>query len=111
MVVAVASPMLLLAQNDPSIAAKTDEAQQLSARFYLACLTRAARLVDDHTSDAATIAKALDGSCQPEFSDYMTAVALGSPGGVGQEVRDQLSQRYALSAVLLERRIARKNSN
>lgn len=87
--------------------------------LWLGCLLRGAHQLDDHRSDAATIAAALAPMCLAQFRDYMAVMAapvaatlhvprlppdFAAPGSSA----DELDRAVALRAVLETRAADRR---
>src|ERR1700733_6583849 len=87
--------------------ATTGEQKITAARTYWQCLASKARAVDDHISDAMTVARAIKGSCPFEMAQYAKATEGGRPVEYWtQEINVQRSIELdtALSSVLAERK-------
>jgi hypothetical protein len=83
------------------------------------CIEKAASRLDDHLSDAATIAKGVRSACDVELENALGAYELdamshGMSMDAFEKEKDELravADRQAIEAVLDERAAARKNSN
>jgi hypothetical protein len=86
----------------------TTTEQKIDAlRRYRACLIQRARSIDDHRSDAMTIASSMRGSCKRELADMARSLAGGAPADAGWEIAASAERREveaALNAVLTERK-------
>jgi hypothetical protein len=82
---------------------------------YAVCMVEAARAIDDNSSDAATIAKAIELSCPAQFRVYLDAIETGDDAymrTVDEELAPDIRKDMALKAVLGARKLAaRKHSN
>ena len=62
------SPTLAQMQpTDPAIIARVKAERQAVTKVYVVCLVQAAKKLDDHKSDPATIAQAMLSACAAEF--------------------------------------------
>jgi hypothetical protein len=71
------------------------------------CLVPAAARIDDHQSDAATIAGALAGACQTQWSVVVATSSKGKSPAVKEGLAVELQRirpQVTLNAVLAERR-------
>jgi hypothetical protein len=109
--------LLLLAgcqsQQPPSAASAsllppTTTEQKIDAlRRYRTCLIDKARSVDDHKSDAMTIATSMRGSCKREMADMARSIAGGATTDAYWQIAASADRREveaALNAVLTERK-------
>ena len=102
---------LLLAQNGAGTppSAKDLAVQELT-QSYLLCLTGEAEKLDDHVSDAATIATVVSQLCGTELQRIKDVVDRGQSARVSRMLDqhvDDMRQSLAVSAILKERQIAR----
>jgi len=94
----------------PSYGMATNAQKQAAADAYTACLTGAARRMDDHISDAATIAVAIQPGCFSQFGAWKESLERGTVGGlrITLEQALELSQQTgAVQAVLQVRQQTR----
>ncbi len=99
------------AMADTATAASPDA--QAAVNAYSACLTEAARGLDDHISDAATIASAVEPSCQKQFQAWKDILDRGAASGARLAMDQSLSvsqQSTAVQAVLRARQLAPRGS-
>jgi hypothetical protein len=85
----------------------TTEEKRAAIQEYHLCLEIRARSVDDHTSDAMTVARAIQGSCRPEMLEYATAMTGGLPTSSYYDMAQTLmgmELESSIKAVLAERR-------
>jgi hypothetical protein len=54
--------------TDPAIIAKVKAEREAVTKVYVLCLVQAAKKLDDHKSDPATIAQAMLSACAAEFN-------------------------------------------
>jgi hypothetical protein len=76
-------------------------------RRYRTCLIDRARSVDDHKSDAMTIATSMRGSCKREMEDMARSIAGGATTEAYWQIAASADRREveaALNAVLTERK-------
>lgn len=103
----VSSPATVQRQAEKRVPLSTPEQVQEGYRSYYTCLVSSAARLDDHTSDAATIAQAMRGSCYPEVLKVAAATTGGEPVNRYYEECDRLianENQPELQAVLDERR-------
>lgn len=87
--------------------ATTTEQKMVALRRYRTCLVNRAGSIDDHKSDAMTIASAMRGSCKPEMADMAKSMAGGATAEAYREIAVSAERREvdaALNAVLTERK-------
>lgn len=92
---------------------------QEAMNAYVNCLVKAAAEMDDHRSDAGTIANSIRHICYLEGLAYQAAevreaekvIHNSSVAEAEAEVFEAKSRDFAIGAVLLERKAARPNSN
>ena len=85
----------------------TTEQKMDALRRYRTCLVNKARSIDDHRSDAMTIAKAMRGSCKPEMAEMARSVAGGASTETYRQIAESAERREvdaALNAILTERK-------
>jgi hypothetical protein len=76
-------------------------------RRYRTCLIDRARSVDDHKSDAMTIATSMRGSCKREMADMARSLAGGATAEAYLQIAASAERREVeagLNAVLTERK-------
>ncbi len=73
---------LPITSDQADVATAATPQAQAAANAYAACLTEAARGLDDHISDAATIAAAIEPSCQTQFQAWKGLLDQGAAGQV-----------------------------
>ena len=106
------SVVLFLGHAGAAVSQPSDKdlaVQELSGR-YLDCLIGEAQKLDDHVSDAATIASGIADLCGPEMQHIKNAVDQGVNVRVGRMLDqhlDGMRQSTAITAVLKERQMAR----
>lgn len=94
----------------PSYGMATNAQKQAAADAYTACLTAAARRMDDHISDAATIATAIQPGCFSQFGAWKETLERGTVGGLRVSLEQALEvsqQTGAVQAVLQVRQQTR----
>lgn len=98
----VGLPSSGLAQGAP---ADVEKSQDVAMSGLLDCLITSAWRLDDHTSDAATIAEAISHTCTDEVRRYQQAASLewGS-AATGPEGTAVILRTATLRSVLEERR-------
>src|SRR5208283_4752148 len=62
---------------DPARIAAVKAEQDASTRAYILCLMQAAKRLDDHKSDAVTIAQAVLSACSVEFRQVVEVYSRG----------------------------------
>jgi hypothetical protein len=89
----------------------TEEEKNAVLEAQYACLTNAAKELDDHKSDASTIAVAVAGKCVAEFDAAATLWGRTLPPMAAAELRRQAEDQAVVFAtrIVLEER--RGNSN
>jgi hypothetical protein len=91
-----------------SLLPPTTTEQKIDAlRRYRTCLIDRARSVDDHKSDAMTIATSMRGSCKREMTDMARSLAGGATADAYSQIAASAERREveaALNAVLVERK-------
>jgi hypothetical protein len=99
--------------NPPPQPVNTD-AMAATTLAYNACLDRNAARLDDHKSDAATIAEAIQADCFAEGEAVLVAFAQGIAPVAAHRLREGMRNdmtRFAIEAVLRERASRSENSN
>ena len=79
-------------------------------RRYRTCLVNRARSVDDHKSEAMTIATSMRGSCKREMADMARSLAGGATADAYWQIAASADRREieaALNAVFTERKESR----
>jgi uncharacterized lipoprotein YmbA len=74
------APARALAQmtpTDPAIIAKVKAEREAVTKVYVVCLLQAAKKLDDHKSDPATIAQAMLSACAVEFNRQVIVYRVG----------------------------------
>lgn len=92
----------------------TSAEKATASHVYLACLFAAADKIDDHTSDATTIARAIIGGCQAEFMRWEGLELKGESLDESEGTMAGLEQGrlgVALNVVLRERTLAREGKH
>ena len=90
----------------------TTEQKMDALRQYRTCLVNKARSIDDHKSDAMTIANAMRGSCKPRMFDMARSMAGGASTETYRQIAWSAERREvdaALNAVLTERKERRSS--
>lgn len=85
----------------------TTEQKMDALRNYRTCLVNRARSVDDHKSDAVTIATSMRGSCKREMAEMARSIAGGTTTDAYWQIAASAERREvdaALNAVLTERK-------
>jgi uncharacterized lipoprotein YmbA len=63
--------------TDPAIIAKVKTEREAVTKVYVVCLVQAAKKLDDHKSDPATIAQAMLSACAVEFNRQVIVYRMG----------------------------------
>src|SRR5256885_1615507 len=63
------SPSAQISTADPALVATIKTEREAASKVYVSCLNRAAKRLDDHKSDPATIARGMLSACGAEFDD------------------------------------------
>jgi hypothetical protein len=95
------------ATSGSSLPATTTEQKIDALRHYRTCLINRAQSVDDHKSDAMTIATSMRGSCKRELTDMARSLAGGATADAYSQIAASAERREveaALNAVLVERK-------
>ena len=90
--------------------ATTTEQKIDAQRRYRTCLINRAQSVDDHKSDAMTVATSMRGSCKREMADMARSIAGGATTDAYWQIAASADRREveaALNAVLTERKEGR----
>ena len=101
------SPLPLSTAPISPLAPTTTEQKMDALRRYRTCLVNKARAIDDHKSDAMTIATAMRGSCKPQMADMARSMAGGASTETYRQIAQSAERREvdaALNAVLTERK-------
>jgi hypothetical protein len=98
------------AQSGSLLPATTTEQKIDALRRYRTCLINRAQSVDDHKSDAMTVATSMRGSCKREMADMARSIAGGATTDAYWQIAASADRREveaALNAVLTERKEGR----
>ena len=97
-------------QPDPALIAAVKADREAVTNAYVLCLVRAAKRLDDHKSDPATIAQAMLSACAKEWDDEMKVYSRGpdreiverkaKEGRLGTAIQIVLTNRKAAAACL-----------
>jgi hypothetical protein len=96
--------------RQPNYGTATEAQKQAAAEAYAACLIQNAKRLDDHVSDAATIALAIQPGCAIQFESWRGVLQQGVPSSVRVAVDQALEagqQGGAVQAVLQARQQSR----
>jgi uncharacterized lipoprotein YmbA len=94
------APTPALAQmtpTDPAIIAKVKAEREAVTKIYVVCLVRAAKKLDDHKSDPATIAQAMLSACAAEFNRQVMVYRVGD---MTLEQMDRILRKDALGQAI-----------
>jgi hypothetical protein len=83
--------------TDPAIIAKVKAEREAVTKLYVVCQVRAAKKLDDHKSDPATIAQAVLSACAAEFNRQ---VVVYRTGGATLEQIDAILHKDALGQAI-----------
>ncbi len=72
-----------LSAPDPAQIAAVKAEREAATKVYVSCLVRAAKRLDDHKSDPATIAQAMLSACAVEWNQQINVY---SRGGLDREI-------------------------
>jgi hypothetical protein len=102
--------LVLQAASTWSVVGAADEGSA-AFRPYLACLAQQAAQIDDHRSDAATVAIAIEHLCVEEAQGFVDALSEGADAETVAAIHrnfDEQRRAYAIRAVLMSRRRPQK---
>jgi hypothetical protein len=83
--------------TDPAIMAKTKAEREAVTKIYVVCLVQAAKKLDDHKSDPATIAQAMLSACAVEFNRQVIVYRVGD---MTLEQMDRVLRKDALGQAI-----------
>jgi uncharacterized protein YcfL len=91
------TPVAQMQPTDPAIIAKVKAEREAVTKAYVVCQVQAAKKLDDHKSDPATIAQAVLSACASEFNRQ---VVVYRTDGATLEQMDAILRKDALGQAI-----------
>jgi hypothetical protein len=96
-----APPLAQISPPDPDLIARVKAERETASRTYVLCLAAAAKRLDDHRSDPASIARGMLSACATEFDADVRAHSQNLDLQGQQQVANQLRETSLDSAIQL----------